>query len=464
MDNPYSENSGDGGPGPSGNTARLNRMGYCDPKSINNVVSFHYFCEWIKSEEGSRRYTKDEMHERCEKYRRETLNRLFSEFYAAHKDDDWFIERYNPDNQKARQNDIVSRKIPHLEKYLEELRSGKLDDISMDVPENLQQDRDGQDRNGVSSAKDPYDIPENNDDSSNGQQREDEDKTNTLFIRTIPPSVPREAIEVECKKIEGFDYLTLSIPNASRNFHRFGWVKFKPGTDIEKALDGLNNLRVEEFQFHFSKHRANSSVQFRLTPEIANTPSQLRHDLKMMRDAAKTMDESTGNEQFSVTPEIEHRMEIIRAKHTQSINEGDAILVEDAAGSPKYSKDGDSAEGGDENIAIVKKELDLYLEYCRRVHFYCYYCCKVMDSSEDFSRQCAKNHYRRAVRSMAMVKSSSNLNWAKNIHQKNDMIIYPPDITEMYKHGGKSLNEETDKLITGQINHLEEGEVPVRCV
>ncbi|KAJ1915828.1 hypothetical protein H4219_004116 [Mycoemilia scoparia] len=462
MDNQYDYNGNDMGPGGPGGQVRHNRMGLCDPRSISNVVSFQYYCEWIKSEDASRRYTKDEMHEKYEQYRREALHRLFSEFYAAHKDDDWFIERYSPDNQEKRLEEIVSRKLPQLEKFLDALRSGSLDNVCFDAPENLSFDR-----NNNGSIKDPFDLPET---SNDAQGEEEKDETNTLFIRTIPPSVPRKAIEDECKKLDGFEYLTLSIPNASRNFHRFGWVKFKEGTDLEKPLEILNNLRVDEFQFHFSKHRVNSSAQFRLAQDISNSSSQLRHDLKAVKDAVNTFEQSTKNPAFNIVPEVEARMKVIRANHSKKIDDSEAVLVEDANGShPASPNDGESnnqdngaSSDAEESIDIVKQELDIYLAYLRRVHFYCYYCCKVMDSAEDFSRQCSKNHYRRLIRSASNIKNPSNLSWAKNIDQKNESIIYPPEITEMAKQGGKSFNEETEKLVSDQINHLDEGRF--RCL
>ncbi|KAJ1675794.1 hypothetical protein EV182_000562 [Spiromyces aspiralis] len=465
MDNPFNDGGDMAGPGGT----RVNRMGVCDPKSINHVVSFHQFCEWVKSEEGARRYTKDELHERYEEYRRETLNRIFSEFYAAHKDDDWFIERYDPDKQEERRQEINSRKLPQLEAFLKDLRSGELDGISMDAPPDLPSDRD---MHFKTSNRDPFDIPETADGDG------DDEDTNTLFIRTVPPSVPRTAIEDECKKLEGFQYMTLSIPNAARNFHRYGWVKFKPGSDLDKALEALNTLRIDEFQFHFSKHRANSSAVYRLTPDVANTPDQLRHDLQLLKDAVKTLDKATDDERFDVLPEIEKRMEIIRTERgiTSKPEASEPSMGEDTAGSPPPASAESPKEGAengkperegennssDDSLDMVKKELDLCLEYCRRVHFYCYYCCKVMDSAEDFARQCAKSHYRRRLNSASSARTPSSHGWCKNVEQKNETIIYPPDIMEMYKYGGKSLKDETDRLMTGQINRLEEGRF--RCV
>lgn len=48
-----------------------------------------------------------------------------------------------------------------------------------------------------------------------------------------------------CKQVPGFRYLAVSDPSALKRFHRFGWIVFEEGTDLQAALDQLNNQKVE---------------------------------------------------------------------------------------------------------------------------------------------------------------------------------------------------------------------------
>ncbi|KAJ2006065.1 hypothetical protein GGI04_002010 [Coemansia thaxteri] len=63
--------------------------GIPDPRTFEQVVPFKYFAEWLKSQESGRRLDQDEVRERYEDYRREALQRLYTQFFSEHKEDDW---------------------------------------------------------------------------------------------------------------------------------------------------------------------------------------------------------------------------------------------------------------------------------------------------------------------------------------------------------------------------------------
>ncbi|KAI8322607.1 hypothetical protein GQ54DRAFT_287811 [Martensiomyces pterosporus] len=394
-----------------------------DPRSYDQVVPFKYFAEWLKTQDGGRRLEQEEIRERYEDYRREALQRLYTNFFAGHKDDDWFRERFDPDRRKEYMQLLSVRKTTNLKGYVADLEAGRFDRLTMTATtEQVMQ----------------HEVNRRDQSSANrlgGGDDDDDAETYCLFIRTVPPSVSRAILEEELKKQPGFKYLALSEPRQDKQYHRFGWVRFEKDTDMEKVMDNLSSLKIDEFQFHFSRHTNSSSAAMRLVPDVASTDERLRHDLKLVREAVRSLDERTDPSAF-------HSLELIQKK---------AKELSAAAGEQPEVK-------GD--IDAVRRELDLHLEYLRRVHYYCYYCGHTADNAEDFARRCAKQHLRRPLQPNGRAAPSGN--WTRNLDNRNDVIIHPLEAERLYKEGGKSLERETDKELDKHIKQLDEGRF--RCL
>ncbi|PVU94124.1 hypothetical protein BB559_003080 [Furculomyces boomerangus] len=432
--------------------SRHNRNKLADPRSFDLVVPFRYFCEWKKSQKDGDKIEQEELRTMYEEYRREALNKLFEMFFVAHKDEDWFIEHYKPDVRLERTEKMNMIKIPLYQAFLSKINNGEFDDLSLDQPENTENSNNAEDKKPSDNQESDADKPI--------------EETRVLFIRTIPPSVSRSALEAEISKSTGFEYLSFSEPNMSKNFHRFGWIKFKEGTDMDVALESLKNLRIEEFQFHISHHAANSTAQTRTAPEVSNTPARIHSDLLNIRKALKVFDERTKNPTFAISDVISEKMKSLTEKiksdyelNNPAGSKEDKMQTDESVDqldttSPKEdinsgSKDlGSSAEKDEKTfteleVLIMKKELDLSIEYLRNVHFYCYYCGNVSENPEDFSRKCATHHYRRVPSQPLSSSTQTNFNWTRTNDTRNKAIIETPDISEIHKQGGK-LYEEAD--------------------
>ncbi|OMH80779.1 Serrate RNA effector molecule-like protein, partial [Zancudomyces culisetae] len=337
--------------------------GVMDPFKLDLVVPFKYFCEWKRLQNRGKKLEQEELHRQYEEYRRQTLNKMYQQFFDEHKEEDWFVERYKPEEQKTRQQEVKRLKKRYYEEFLGQLERGELDNTCLDQSK-----------------------AEENAMDEDAQVQE----TYTLFIKTIPPTVARAALESELKKVEGFDYLSLSEPNATRNYHRFGWAKFVEGTDMDSVLQTLSELKVGETTFTLSKHTKSSTAQQRTAPEQTSLPERIKSDLEVIREAVKQFDERTDSETFKMGDAIRARMDSELAANTKA-----KAAASKSASTPTSTSTPTPEDDSEAELAVAKKELDLSIEYLRKVHYYCYYCSAVYENREDFSRKCAPVHYRR---------------------------------------------------------------------
>ncbi|KAJ2780972.1 hypothetical protein GGI15_003359 [Coemansia interrupta] len=438
----YSRNGGDMMGGRNG--------GIPDPRSYEQVVPFKYFAEWLKTQDGGRRLEQDEIRERYEDYRRETLQRLYTQFYNSHKQDDWFSERFDPDRRKEYMEKLKELKAENLRAFVADLEAGKFDNLTQTATtEQVMQ----------------HEVNRRDQSSANRLGGDDEDdmsaENHTLFIRTVPPSVPRAVLEAELVNQPGFKYLALSEPRQDKQYHRFGWARFENGTDMEKTMDNLSNVVVDQFQFHFSRHN-NAASGLRLAPDVASTDDRMRHDLKLVRDAVRSLDERTDAEAFHMLETLQkHARELSAAAGEGSVGDDDDSMAVDSASKAEDGEgDGEVEPEVKGDIAAARRELDLLLEYLRRVHLYCYYCGHTADTQEDFLRRCARHHLRRGLPLNRGPQPSGN--WTRNLDNRNDVIIHPLEAERLYKEGGKSLERETDKELDKHIKQLDEGRY--RCL
>ncbi|KAJ2715378.1 hypothetical protein H4R19_001238 [Coemansia spiralis] len=217
----------------------------------------------------------------------------------------------------------------------------------------------------------------------------------------------------------------------------------------------------------------------RLTPDVACSEERIRHDLRLVREAVKSLDERTD-------PEVFHSLALLQKKARElsaaagelsgpeggpdaddstlpvgedEDEEGDVTMSSrnKGVGSPAGKDDDDDSRL---SLEAARRELDLLLEYLRRVHYYCYYCGHTADSTEDFSRRCAKMHLRRALTTSRGPQPSGT--WTRTLDNRNDVIVRPLDPERLLKEGGKSLERETDTALDEHITRLDEGRY--RCL
>ncbi|KAI9846303.1 MAG: hypothetical protein M1838_001333 [Thelocarpon superellum] len=243
-----------------------------DPHKLDHQVGFSYFGEWwryneqIKEEKerqrnggrrasdrikGEREAREDRAKEKgqiqvaYDAYKEELQVKMAKSFVQAHKNDEWFKERYLPelrDDLRRRLNDF--RRGPYSI-WERDLEAGTFDEFTL---EGIYKG----DSNGVGGIVEKEEgeavahaevlgvgdlLP-----SKGGDIRDETAFQPALLIKTMAPTVSRAKIEEFCKEHlgeseGGFRWLSLSDPNPSKRFHRIGWVMLHPGAAPEAGAD-----------------------------------------------------------------------------------------------------------------------------------------------------------------------------------------------------------------------------------
>ncbi|KAF7720961.1 hypothetical protein EC973_005674 [Apophysomyces ossiformis] len=448
----------------------IGRIPPIDPNQFDFLMPYKQFCEYLRQTYPRSQFDDSELQSRYGKYKAKYAARQLSLFFNSNKDKQWFQEKYHPTVSLPRIQEMKQRRRKYQKEFLIALEEGKYDDIRYD-------EQVSPDQATSNDHKEDGEVEKDNENETEVQNDDNLEYEPHLIIKTVPPTIPRQRIIEMCQEVEGFEYLALSEPSPNKKFHRIGWIRFKEGTDIQKAFDQLQNLKIDDFIFHLAMNRKNQ-IQSRATktaPEIANTTERLKADLQNALELSKEMDSDLGDD-------IKGAQSVIsRAEH---------VISEHSKDTAPEENEGDRSDEGDSNNSSenyrLKKKLDLLLLYLRSVHMYCYYCGMETDSLEELNRRCVDPHCRKEVGSSASNTSDnkqaakndksgrdrsevskiftpffSAAQWVKNLDQRIAMKIDKPDGRKLEKMGGRSLESETDAFVQEHV--LKEHEAKYKC-
>ncbi|KAG0194485.1 hypothetical protein DFQ28_010569 [Apophysomyces sp. BC1034] len=430
----------------------VGRIPPIDPNQFDFLMPYKQFCEYLRQTHSRSQFDESELQSRYGKYKAKYAARQLSLFFSSNKDKQWFQEKYHPTIALPRIQEMKQRRRQYLKDFLTALDEGKFDDIQYDEQNSV-------DQTSSSDHKEDGEVEKESESYTEIQGDGTVEYEQHLIIKTVPPTIPRQRIIEMCEEVEGFEYLALSEPSPSKKFHRIGWIRFKDGTDIQKAFDQLQNLKIDDFIFHLAMNRKNQ-IQSRATktaPEIANTAERLRADLQNALDLCAEMDNELGDDVKGLQSVVS------RSKHVISEHNKKTVTEE--------TEQADEAKSDDSNdVFQLKKELDMLLLYLRSVHMYCYYCGMETDSLEELNRRCVDPHCRKELGSSASNTSDAKqaaknekivAQWVKNLDQRTAMKIEKPDGRKLEKMGGRSLESETDAFIQEHV--LKEHEAKYKC-
>lgn len=252
----------------------------------------------------------------------------------------------------------------------------------------------------------------------------------TLLLKTIAPTVTRASLEALAKEHlgegpGGFKQLSLSDPNPGRRCYRIGWVIISPEPDqeaqdtgfisledgeeangtqatAEKALEKVNGKTIEDaehgnFTIHCGIHRPPDAPRKKALWDLFSAPERIERDLDLATRLARRYDNELGEEVFGVAriiARVNHLHENGKLVQVTAQKSEDAMdqVVEDGDPEPGAI---DEDEHDDEELLIRKKQLDLLVEYLRRVHNVCFFCVFESDSVHELQRKCPGGHLRR---------------------------------------------------------------------
>ncbi|KAI8835559.1 hypothetical protein BC829DRAFT_406320 [Chytridium lagenaria] len=414
-------NGGAGGMAPVHGNGRMNKID--DPIDLDYQMSFRQFIEFSKFKHRESRargeLDDEEIRRRFQTYKDKYQVKILTAFFDEHKGSEWFREKYHPIDSLPLREEVHKRQKSFFPNFLDDIRAGKLDEISFDeIPSSTPA------TDAVEDAK-PADIMDADDAEV---PKEDEGtapagaaastlsqmptanpavshfKISALFLKAVPPTVKRQQLIEICKKVEGFSYLVISDPRPDKKFYRLGWIVFDEGADLEKAREELNLKKIDDFTLNLAPHN-NMTIRSRLLPAEFNSPERLERDLENARRLIEG----------GAIEAIESRLQ-------------DIVFKQEAYQEPH--KEDDRMEDDEEHAALdravdgptpvstkkTKLTLDILIEYLRRVHWYDFYSGVEADGPEDFCRR-AWVHIRKAFSGAEIEKDATN---SRPSHKKSD--------------------------------------------
>ena len=241
-----------------------------------------------------------------------------------------------------------------------------------------------------------------------------------------------------CAKLaEGFKWLSLSDPNPSKRFHRIGWIMLHPASETaadvpkdedgdgemkspvspvvpqstaQKALDAINGKTVKDetrgdFVCHVGVHNPPLNPRKKALWDLFSAPERIARDLQLARRLIAKLDLEMGDADGCA--KIDSKVEDLRqsgllqpatlasGSSNKKKNGLDTEMDEGEAEEGEEMEAVDEDDEDDEDLLVKKKQIDLMVEYLRRVHNFCFYCVFESDSVHELVRKCPGGHLRR---------------------------------------------------------------------
>ena len=386
-------------------------------------------------------------------YKEELQAKMARSFVQEHKNEQWFQERYFAEVKDPLHKQLNDFRRGNYSQWEQDLESGTFDEYSLEgIPKSDSNGAGGvieKEEGEATAANEVLGVGDLV--PSKGSDIRDENAFQpTLLIKTIAPHVNREKLEAFCKEHlgedeGGFKWLSLSDPNPSKRYHRIGWVMLHPAPETasiadrpemkdedgdipieppppqstaEKALEAINGKTVKDeargdFTCHVGVHVPPSLPRKKALWDLFSAPERIDRDRELAQRLVSKYEEDFGSD-FNAVLKIEERVEELRNQGRllppvtapavkKSKKPRDVLGLDEAMDEDEESEEeGEEEEEGalddevdDEDLLVKKKELDLMVEYLRRVFNFCFFCVFESDSIHELTRKCPGGHLRR---------------------------------------------------------------------
>ncbi|CAI5438810.1 unnamed protein product [Caenorhabditis angaria] len=395
-------------------------------------------------------------------YKIEYKKHQLERFFKAHKDEEWFKQKYNPQDAQK----ITEAHAKYLEKRIEVFNdlknSGQLEGFSLDY-ENAEkiirlldtvvvklEDGSEEDLKAVQTQKiEDESLTELNITSTGSEEVKEETKTeeseegaiddekpsakvsihkpSSIFIRNIHPTLTYEELESLCKRSPGFLRLALTDGIAERKFFRRGWATFRRDVNIKEICWNLNNFRVRDTDLNCIINR-DMTRKIRSTNGISAHKTVATNDLKLALKLVVLCDKRAGLFNASGEPEEEREKDIrmgvdlISASTNPIIKDIKNIVpksileeISEEEAELLGNSNGDSSAKSDDKIVFERdptiiKALDLLIIYLRIVHSVDFYNHGVYALEDQMPNRCGMFHVRGQPPSGAHISTNEDGN------------------------------------------------------
>lgn len=384
-------------------------------------------------------------------YKEELQAKMARMFVQEHKNEQWFQERYFAEVRDPLRTQINEFRRGNYSQWEQDLESGTFDEFSLEgIPKSESNGAGGvveKEEGETTAANEVLGVGDLL--PSKGSDIRDENAFQpTLLIKTIAPQVSRQNLEAFCKENlgegeGGFKWLSLSDPNPSKRYHRIGWVMLHPAPDTapivdrpeikdedgelavppaipastaEKALEAVDGKVVKDevrgdFTCHVGVHVPPTQPRKKALWDLFSAPERIEKDLELAQRLVQKYEEDFGSD-FNAVLKIEEKVDEMRsqgrllppvtATAVQKIKKS-RDTFDEAMDEGEEMEDGEEEEEegalddevDDEDLLVKKKQLDLMVEYLRRVFNFCFFCVFESDSVHELIRKCPGGHLRR---------------------------------------------------------------------
>lgn len=486
-------------------------------------------------------------------------------FVQQHKTEEWFKERYVPETRDPLRQRLMEFRTGAYQQWEQDVDSGVFDEFTLEGIYKSESDGAGGiiekeegEATAVGETLSVLDLVP----ARGGDLRDDSLLQPALLIKTLAPNVSRDKIEDFCKEHlgegdGGFKWLSLSDPNPAKKCHRMGWIMLHPAAEgpsviergdgrdeegeevdgsaingttnistAEKALEAVNEKTIHDpirgdFVCHVGVHVPPTNPRKKALWDLFSAPERIERDLELAKRMVSKLDSELGS--GDGLSKIENRVEELR---------GRGLLRPPVTGATKLKRgkpfesdvdmipleDGEEAEEGEEqeesydeevdneDLLIKKKQLDLLVEYLRRVYNFCFFCVFESDSIHELVRKCPGGHLRRprsglSTQAKAAAKASAlgqpfptkkketteedengaspvdekkqshfssktdqqtqrAFNWVRTFEEKLLQILEPENV-DLKKLGGKPVDEAVEEELSKFVK--QEDESKFRC-
>jgi hypothetical protein len=411
--------------GAAANNASSARAGKPQWLDLPALRSYRQFLQTqengLDGEEAQRRY---------EVYKNEYTERITKQFYDSHKGDEWFRDKYDPERIVVRRTELAARARLAAVAFGEQLLRGSLHwHLDADHPDNvafapfLEHDNVGVRTTGelqlTAAAADARAAALAAADLGGGDAVDDEAskraldaagaaltrdiERRTVYVKGLPPSTTRAALESVFRAVDGLERVQISDPTLERMTRR-AWITYSTTHAAQRAANQLGNHPLAlpdgaatrlSLQL-VTPHR----VRVRVVPPALSLPERQAGDLGVARRLVELLD----REKWLWPPQA---AEAANAEAEAAGNSAAAAAGEGEDGAAVGSKRPlappkrvplDShplfSAASSFDARPLDEKLDLLVTYLRRVHNFCFYTANEFDTDIDLERVRGPIHLR----------------------------------------------------------------------
>ena len=290
----------------------------------------------------------------------------------------------------------------------------------------------------------------------------------------------------------------------------------------DKALEAINGKTVKDevrgdFVCHVGVHNPPVHPRKKALWDLFSAPERIDKDLLLVQRIVNKFEEDFGSD-FQATIKIEEKVEDLRnagqlqpavvpapvkkVKKTREVGMDEAMDDEEDGVIDVDEEEEEGAvedeEVDDEDLLVKKKQLDLLIEYLRRVFNFCFFCVFESDSIHELTRKCPGGHLRRPRSTLsstakAVARASANgdafpgkkrsdddegeltegekkfrntsnkteqqllraFNWVKTFEDKLTQILDPHSV-DLRKLGGRPADEAVEEELMKHVKQEDE--------